>query len=247
MTEPHFDDSDRSEAAVQHTVNLSRRACRGPGRAAIAEPVVARCSGKPRDARWLREATHHPGADKSRTATPPALAGVRRYRGEGAGDLPEQGTDLGGVAILVAHQLGGEGLAGAVIDGQVGACATYGRRARRVSPPGTRRRRRLSGPSRRSPRAPARSAGPGPATRRAPGRDCAARTSCGRARRHQGRAGSQASAADPRFAARADQRPDAAGGRSRSPGPHTRAGDRTGPYGADASALGVTQTVRLPR
>ena len=84
------------------------------------------------------------------------------------------------------------------------------------------------GLSRRSLRAPARLPG------RAPGRGCAWRTSCGRARRHRGRAGSQASAAGPRSAARADQRPGAASGRSRSPGPHSRAGDRAGPCGADA-------------
>src|SRR4051812_48277560 len=44
---------------------------------------------------------------------------VRDHRGKGTGDLIEQGADLGGVALLVARQLGREDLAGAEINGQM--------------------------------------------------------------------------------------------------------------------------------
>src|SRR4051812_42497906 len=44
---------------------------------------------------------------------------VRDHRGKGTGDLIEQGADLGGVARLVARQLGREDLAGAGINGQM--------------------------------------------------------------------------------------------------------------------------------
>src|SRR5215213_7249311 len=44
---------------------------------------------------------------------------VRDHRGKGTGDLIEQRADLGGVALLVARQLGGEDLASAGINGQM--------------------------------------------------------------------------------------------------------------------------------
>src|SRR3954469_21870584 len=44
---------------------------------------------------------------------------VRDHRGKGTGDLIEQGADLGGVALLVARQLGREDFAGAGINGQM--------------------------------------------------------------------------------------------------------------------------------
>ena len=44
---------------------------------------------------------------------------VGRHRPEGTGDLIEQGADLGGVALLVARQLGREGLTTAKVLGDL--------------------------------------------------------------------------------------------------------------------------------
>ncbi len=113
-------------------------------------------------------------------------------------------------------------------------CAMSGCRACRVSPPATRPRRRPSGRSRRSPRAPVRSSVPGPAMRRAPARGCVGRTWYGRARQHRSQAGRQANAVGLRSAAMDGQRPSAAGDRSRSPRRNSRVDGRARRCGADA-------------
>src|SRR5215213_4440635 len=84
---------------------------RGPGSRA------QRCGGPWRNDhrhRWIRLTLRH-GAVNGLAVVGP----VGRHRPEGTGDLLEQRADLGGVALLVARQLGREDLARAGINGQV--------------------------------------------------------------------------------------------------------------------------------